>query len=156
MRNIRQTGDGILNKKCREIKAVTPRIQELIDDMLETMYEANGVGLAAPQVGVLKRVVVVDIGDGPVVLINPRLMEASGEQTGEEACLSVPGKYGIVTRPMHVKIEAWDEDMQRVELEGDELLARAFCHEIEHLDGHMYVEKVEDGLHEAVYEEEDE
>ena len=153
VRNIRQMGDGILNKKCREIKAVTPRIQELIDDMLETMYEANGVGLAAPQVGVLKRVVVVDIGDGPVVLINPRLMEASGEQTGEEACLSVPGKYGIVTRPMHVKIEAWDEDMQ---LEGDELLARAFCHEIEHLDGHMYVEKVEDGLHEAVYEEEDE
>ncbi len=156
VRNIRQMGDGILNKKCREIKAVTPRIQELIDDMLETMYEANGVGLAAPQVGVLKRVVVVDVGDGPIVLINPRLMESSGEQTGEEACLSVPGKYGIVTRPMHVKIEAWDEDMQRVELEGDELLARAFCHEIEHLDGHMYVEKVEDGLHEAVYEEEDE
>ena len=156
VRNIRQMGDGILNKKCREIKAVTPRIQELIDDMLETMYEANGVGLAAPQVGVLKRVVVVDIGDGPIVLINPRLMESSGEQTGEEACLSVPGKYGIVPRPMHVKIEAWDEDMQRMELEGDELLARAFCHEIEHLDGHMYVEKVEDGLHEAVYEEEDE
>ncbi len=156
VRNIRQMGDGILNNKPWDIKAVTPRILELIDDMLETMYEANGVGLAAPQVGVLKRVVVVDIGDGPVVLINPRLMEASGEQTGEEACLSVPGKYGIVTRPMHVKIEAWDEDMQRVEVEGAELLARAFCHEIEHLDGHMYVEKVEDGLHEAVYEEEDE
>lgn len=156
VRNIRQMGDGILSKKCREIKEVTPRIRELIDDMLETMYESNGVGLAAPQVGVLKRVVVVDVGDGPIVLINPRLMESSGEQTGEEACLSVPGKYGIVTRPMYVKIEAWDEDMQRVELEGEELLARAFCHEIEHLDGHMYVEKVEDGLHDAAYEEEDE
>ncbi len=156
VRNIRQLGDEILNKKCREIKEVTPRIQELIDDMLETMYEANGVGLAAPQVGVLKRLVVVDIGEGPIVLINPRLMESSGEQTGEEACLSVPGKYGIVTRPMNVKIEAWNEDMERMELEGDDLLARAFCHEIEHLDGHMYVERVEDGLHEAVYEEEDE
>ena len=156
VRNIRQLGDEILNKKCREIKEVTPRIQELIDDMLETMYEANGVGLAAPQVGVLKRLVVVDIGEGPIVLINPRLMESSGEQTGEEACLSLPGKYGIVTRPMNVKIEAWNEDMERMELEGDDLLARAFCHEIEHLDGHMYVERVEDGLHEAVYEEEDE
>ena len=156
VRNLRQLGDEILNKKCREIKEVTPRIQELIDDMLETMYEANGVGLAAPQVGVLKRLVVVDIGEGPIVLINPRLMESSGEQTGEEACLSVPGKYGIVTRPMNVKIEAWNEDMERMELEGDDLLARAFCHEIEHLDGHMYVERVEDGLHEAVYEEEDE
>lgn len=156
VRNIRQLGDEILKKKCREIKEVTPRIQELIDDMLETMYEANGVGLAAPQVGVLKRVVVIDIGEGPIVLINPRLMEASGEQTGEEACLSVPGKYGIVTRPMNVKIEAYNEDMERMEILGDDLLARAFCHEIEHLDGHMYVEKVEDGLHEAVYEEEDE
>ena len=156
VRNIRQLGDEILNKKCREIKEVTPRIQELIDDMLETMYEANGVGLAAPQVGVLKRLVVVDIGEGPIVLINPRLMESSGEQTGEDACLSVPGKYGIVTRHMNVKIEAWNEDMERMELEGDDLLARAFCHEIEHLDGHMYVERVEDGLHEAVYEEEDE
>ncbi|MCI9447884.1 MAG: peptide deformylase [Lachnospiraceae bacterium] len=156
VRNIRQLGDEILTKKCREIKKMTPRIQELIDDMLETMYEANGVGLAAPQVGVLKRVVVVDIGDGPIVLINPRLMESSGEQTGEEACLSVPGKYGIVTRPMKVKIEAWDEDMERMELEAEELLARAFCHELEHLDGHMYVERAEDGLHEAVYEEEDE
>ncbi len=156
VRNIRQLGDEILKKKCREIKEVTPRIQELIDDMLETMYEANGVGLAAPQVGVLKRVVVIDIGEGPIVLINPRLMESSGEQTGEEACLSVPGKYGIVTRPMNVKIEAYNEDMERMELLGDDLLARAFVHEIEHLDGHMYVEKVEDGLHEAVYEEEDE
>lgn len=156
VRNIRQLGDEILTKKCREIKMLTPRIRLLIEDMLETMYEANGVGLAAPQVGVLKRVVVIDIGEGPIVLINPRLLESSGEQTGEEACLSVPGKYGIVTRPMHVKIEAWDEDMKHVMLEGDELLARAICHELEHLEGHMYVEKAEDGLHEAVYEEEDE
>ncbi len=156
VRNIRQMGDGILQKKCKEIKEITPRIQELIEDMLETMYEANGVGLAAPQVGVLKRLAVVDVGEGPLVLINPRVVETEGEQTGEEACLSVPGKYGIVTRPMHVKVEAWNEHMEHVELEGEELLARAFCHEIEHLDGRMYVERVEDGLHEAVYEEEEE
>lgn len=154
VRNIRQLGDGILTKKCREIKEMTPRIRELIEDMKETMYEANGVGLAAPQVGVLKRVVVVDIGDGPIVLVNPRLMESSGVQTGEEGCLSVPGKYGIVTRPMHVKIEAWNENMQRMILEGEELLARAFCHEIDHLEGHMYVEKAEDGLHDVEDEEE--
>ena len=154
VRNIRQLGDGILTKKCREIKEMTPRIRELIEDMKETLYEANGVGLAAPQVGVLKRVVVVDIGDGPIVLVNPRLMESSGVQTGEEGCLSVPGKYGIVTRPMHVKIEAWNENMQRMILEGEELLARAFCHEIDHLEGHMYVEKAEDGLHDVEDEEE--
>ena len=146
LRNIRQMGDQVLEKKCREIKEVTPRILELIEDMKETMYDANGVGLAAPQVGVLKRLVVIDIGEGPLVLINPRLMETSGTQTGEEACLSLPGKSGVVTRPMHVKIEAWNEKMERMELEGEELLARAFCHEIEHLDGHMFVEKVEGEL----------
>lgn len=156
VRKIRQMGDPILTKRCKEIKDITLRTRILIEDMLETMYAAEGVGLAAPQVGVLKRVVVIDAGEGPLVLINPRIMETDGEQTGEEACLSVPGKYGIVTRPMHVKIEAWNEKMERVELEGEELLARAFCHEIEHLDGHMYVEKAEDGLHEAVREEEDE
>ena len=156
LRNIRQMGDEVLEKKCREIKEITPRIRELIEDMEETMYDANGVGLAAPQVGVLKRLVVIDIGDGPLVLINPRLMETSGTQTGEEACLSLPGKSGVVTRPMHVKIEAWNENMERVELEGEELLARAFCHEIEHLDGHMFVEKVEGELHDIVYEEDEE
>ena len=156
LRNIRQMGDQVLEKKCREIKEVTPRILELIEDMKETMYDANGVGLAAPQVGVLKRLVVIDIGEGPLVLINPRLMETSGTQTGEEACLSLPGKSGVVTRPMHVKIEAWNEKMERMELEGDELLARAFCHEIEHLDGHMFVEKVEGELHDVVYEEDEE
>lgn len=156
LRNIRQMGDEVLEKKCREIKEITPRILELIEDMKETMYDANGVGLAAPQVGVLKRLVVIDIGDGPLVLINPRLMETSGTQTGEEACLSLPGKSGVVTRPMHVKIEAWNEKMERMELEGEELLARAFCHEIEHLDGHMFVEKVEGELHDVVYEEDEE
>ncbi len=149
VRNIRQLGDAILTKKCREIKEMTPRIRELIADMKDTMYDANGVGLAAPQVGVLKRVVVIDVGEGPIVLLNPRMLESSGEQTGEEGCLSVPGKYGIVTRPMHVKIEAWDEDMERIVLEGEELLARAICHEMEHLDGHTYVEKAEDGLHDV-------
>ena len=149
VRNIRQLGDSILAKKCREIKVITPRLRELINDMKDTMYDANGVGLAAPQVGVLKCVVVIDVGDGPIVLINPRMLESNGEQTGEEGCLSVPGKYGIVTRPMYVKIEAWDENMERIVVEGEELLARAICHEMEHLEGHTYVEKVEDGLHDV-------
>ncbi len=153
VRNIRQLGDAMLEKKCREVKEMTPRIKELIEDMKETMYEANGVGLAAPQVGVLKRIVVIDVGEGPIVMINPRLLESSGEQTGEEGCLSVPGKYGIVTRPMYVKFEAWNENMEHVVLEGEELLARAVCHEIDHLDGRMYVEKAEDGLHDVEYEE---
>ncbi len=153
VRNIRQLGDAMLEKKCREVKEMTPRIKELIEDMKETMYEANGVGLAAPQVGVLKRVVVIDVGEGPIVMINPRLLESSGEQTGEEGCLSVPGKYGIVTRPMYVKFEAWNENMEHVVLEGEELLARAVCHEIDHLDGRMDVEKAEDGLHDVEYEE---
>lgn len=124
--------------------------------MKETMYEANGVGLAAPQVGVLKRVVVIDVGEGPLVLINPRLLETAGEQTGEEGCLSVPGKYGIVSRPMYVKFEAWNENMEHVVLEGEELFARAVCHEIDHLEGQMYVEKTVDGLHDVEYEEDDE
>ncbi|MCI9081001.1 MAG: peptide deformylase [Lachnospiraceae bacterium] len=156
VRNIRQIGDGMLKKKCREIKEITPRIKELIEDMKETMYEANGVGLAAPQVGVLKRVVVIDVGEGPLVLINPRLLETAGEQTGEEGCLSVPGKYGIVSRPMYVKFEAWNENMEHVVLEGEELFARAVCHEIDHLEGQMYVEKTVDGLHDVEYEEDDE
>ena len=157
IRNIREMGDDVLKKTCKEVREITPRTRELIDDMLDTMYEANGVGLAAPQVGILKRIVVIDTtGEDPHILINPRIVKTEGEQTGEEACLSVPGKYGIVTRPMHVKVEAWNEHMEHVELEGEELLARAFCHEIEHLDGRMYVERVEDGLHEAVYEEEEE
>lgn len=156
LRTIRQMGDEVLTKKCREIKEVTPRIKELIEDMLETMYEANGVGLAAPQVGILKRLVVIDVGEGSIVLINPVIVETDGSQTGEEGCLSLPGKSGVVTRPNYVKVRAYDEDMQQYEIEGTELLARAFCHEIDHLDGHMYVEKVEGELHDVVYEEEEE
>lgn len=149
-------GDEVLTKKCREIKEITPRIKELIEDMIETMYEANGVGLAAPQVGILKRLVVIDVGEGPIVLINPVILETDGTQTGEEGCLSLPGKSGVVTRPNYVKVRAYDENMQEFEAEGTELLARAFCHEIDHLDGHMYVEKVEGELHDVVYEEEEE
>ena len=153
IREIRIQGDSVLEKKCKEVKEVTPRIRELIDDMLETMYEENGVGLAAPQVGILKRIVVIDIGEGPIVLVNPEIVEESGEQTGEEGCLSVPGKSGIVTRPNHVKVKAFNEDMEPIELEGEELLARAFCHEIDHLDGHLYVELAKDGIHDVEYEE---
>ncbi|WP_321002393.1 peptide deformylase [Eisenbergiella porci] len=147
IRNIRIMGDPILEKVCKEVKEVTPRTQELIDDMLETMYDANGVGLAAPQVGILKRIVVIDVtGEDPIVLINPRILETSGEQTGGEGCLSLPGKSGTVTRPNYVKVRAYDRNMKPFEVEGTELLARAFCHEIDHLDGHMYVEKVEGEL----------
>lgn len=147
IRNIRTMGDPILGKKCKEVKEVTPRIRELIGDMFETMYEANGVGLAAPQVGILKRIVVIDTtGEDPIVMINPRILESSGEQTGGEGCLSVPGKTGTVTRPNYVKAVAFDENMQEYEIEATELLARAICHETDHLDGHLYVEKVEGPL----------
>lgn len=135
---------------------MTPRIQELIDDMIETMYDANGVGLAAPQVGILKRLAVIDVGEGPIVLVNPVILETFGEQTGDEGCLSLPGKAGEVTRPNYVKVRAFDANMQEYEVEGTELLARALCHEIEHLDGHMYVEKVNGELHDVVYEEDEE
>lgn len=147
IRTVREIGDPVLNKVSKEVKEVTPRLQDLIDDMFETMYEANGVGLAAPQVGVLKRIVVIDTtGEDPVLLINPRILETSGEQTGNEGCLSVPGKAGIVTRPNYVKVEAQDEELNTFIIEGEELMARALCHEIEHLDGHLYVEKVEGPL----------
>lgn len=159
IRNIREIGDEVLTKNCKEVKEMTERTRELIDDMFETMYEANGVGLAAPQVGILKRIVVIDTtGEDPILLINPRIVETSGEQTGYEGCLSVPGKTGVVTRPNYVKAVALNEDMQPIEVEGTELLARAICHELEHLDGHLYVEKVEGELMdtEAVGDEEDE
>ena len=136
-----------MSKKCKEVTEITPRLQELIDDMFETLYEENGVGLAAPQVGILKRIVVIDTtGEDPLLLINPKILETSGEQDGYEGCLSVPGKSGKVTRPNYVKAFAYDENMEPFEIEGTELLARAFCHEIEHLDGHLYVEKVEGEL----------
>ena len=154
-RKIREIGDEVLTKPCKEVTKITLRTKVLINDMLDTMYEAMGVGLAAPQVGVLKRIVVIDVGEGPIVLINPEIIETSGEQSGEEGCLSVPGKSGMVTRPDHVKVKALNEDMEEIELEGEGLLARAFCHEIDHLDGKMYVDLVEGELHDVNYEEED-
>jgi len=148
IRNIREIGDPVLNKKCKEVKEISGRTLELIDDMFDTMYEADGVGLAAPQVGILKRIVVIDVtGEDPILLINPVILETSGEQRGNEGCLSVPGKTGIVTRPNYVKVQAYNESMEPFELEGTELLARAICHELEHLDGHLYVEKVEGELY---------
>lgn len=155
VRQVREMGDEVLNKVSKEVKAITPRTITLIEDMLDTMYETNGVGLAAPQVGILKRIVVIDVGEGPIILINPVIIETDGEQTGDEGCLSVPGKAGLVTRPYYVKVKALDENMEEVIYEGEELLARAFCHEIDHLDGHLYVEKVEGELHDVVYEEEE-
>lgn len=158
IRNIREIGDPVLNKTCKEVKEMTDRTRELIDDMFDTMYEAQGVGLAASQVGILKRIVVIDVtGDEPYLLINPVILETSGEQTGNEGCLSVPGKTGVVTRPNYVKVKAYDKDLKPFELEGTELLARAICHELEHLDGHLYVEKVEGELRNLsdVYEEEE-
>lgn len=154
-RVIREMGDEVLTKVCKEVTKVTPRTRVLIDDMLDTMYEAMGVGLAAPQVGVLKRIVVIDVGEGPIVMINPVILETSGEQTGDEGCLSVPGKSGIVTRPNYVKAKAYNEEMEEYIIEGEELLARAICHELDHLDGHLYVEKVEGELHDVGYEDEE-
>lgn len=154
IRKIREQGDEVLTKVCKEVTKMTARTQELIDDMLDTMYEANGVGLAAPQVGILKRIVVIDVGEGPLVMINPEILETSGEQSGQEGCLSVPGKAGIVTRPNYVKAKFMDEDMEEYIVEGEELLARAICHELDHLDGHLYTEKVEGPLEDVTYEEE--
>lgn len=147
LRNVREQGDSILGKISKDVKEMTPRTAELIEDMFDTMYEANGVGLAAVQVGVLKRIFVVDVtGEDPCVFINPKILETSGEQRGQEGCLSIPGKTGIVTRPNYVKVAAYNENMEYFELEGEELLARAICHEYDHLDGHLYAEKVEGRL----------
>lgn len=154
IREIRTLGDEVLTKVCKPVKEMTARNLELIEDMIETMYEANGVGLAAPQVGILKRIVVIDIGDGPIVMINPEILEASGSQTGDEGCLSYPGKSGVVTRPNYVKARALNENMEEYIIEGEELMARAICHELDHLDGHMYVELVEGPIKDVVYEEE--
>ena len=157
IRNIRQYGDSVLEKRCKEVTEMTPRTIDLINDMIETMYEGNGVGLAACQVGILKRIVVIDTtGEDLHILINPRIVEQSGEQTGSEGCLSLPGKSGIVTRPNYVICVALNEKMEPIELEGTELLARAICHELDHLDGHMYVEKVQGELSEVSYDEDGE
>ena len=146
IREVRIMGDDILEKQCKPVTKMTMRTKILIEDMLDTMYEKYGVGLAAPQVGVLKQIVVIDVGEGPIVLINPEIIETSGEQTGEEGCLSLPGKSGIVTRPNYVKVKALNENMEPYELEGEGLLARAICHECAHLEGQMYVELVEGEL----------
>lgn len=149
LRTIRTIGDDLLYHKSREVREMTPRIRTLIEDMLETMYETQGVGLAAPQVGVLKRVVVIDVtpeGDHPIILINPEILETSGEQRGYEACLSVPGKSGIVTRANYCKVKAYNEEMEEITVEGEELLARALQHEIAHLEGELYVSLVEGDL----------
>lgn len=157
IRQIRTIGDDILRKTCKPVKEVTPRTRELIEDMFETMYETNGVGLAAPQVGILKQIAVVDVEDGnQYVLINPEIIETAGSQTGSEGCLSVPGKSGTVTRPNYVKVRAFDENMEQFELEGEELLARAICHECAHLRGELFVDVVEGELEDVVTGEDEE
>ena len=156
IRQIRTQGDSILAKECRKVEKMTPRIKELIQDMFDTMYEAYGVGLAGPQVGMLKQIVVIDTtGEDPYVLINPEILETSGSQTGDEGCLSVPGMSGTVTRPNYVKVKALDENMEEYILEGEELLARAICHEVDHLHGRLYTELVEGELRRTNYEEDD-
>lgn len=145
IRNIRKIGDSILTKVSKEVQKADDKLLELIDDMLDTMYDADGVGLAAPQVGILKRVIVIDVSEErnkPIVLINPEIIETSGCQIGEEGCLSVPGKVGVVERPNYVKVKAYDRNMKEFVIEGTELLARALCHEIDHLNGILYVDKV--------------
>ena len=156
LRTIREFGDEVLNKECKEVTKMTLRTKVLINDMLDTMYEAMGVGLAAPQVGILKRIVVIDIGEGPIVLINPEIIKTEGSQTGDEGCLSVPGKAGTVTRPNEVTVRFMGEDGEWYELEGTELLARAICHECDHLDGKLYVDLVEGDLHDVTYTDDEE
>lgn len=146
LRIIREMGEDCLRCVCKEVTEITPRILELIEDLKDTMYEADGVGLAAPQVGVRKRIAVIDVGEGPVVLINPEVVYTEGEQTGNEGCLSVPGKCGVVTRPMKVKVKTRNLNFDWEEIEGEELFARAMLHEMDHLDGILYVDKVEGEL----------
>ena len=140
LRNIVQEPNETLRKKCRKVEQITDRILQLLDDMKETLAKADGVGLAAPQVGVLRRVVIIDVGEGPMELINPEILETPGEQTGEEGCLSVAGRWGVVTRPNYVKVKAMDRQGNERIYEGEGLLARAFCHEIDHLDGRLFID----------------
>ena len=156
IRMIREEGEPVLRKVCKPVKEITPKIAELVDDMLDTMYDENGVGLAAPQVGMLKRIVVIDIGEGPAVLINPEIVETSGEQTGREGCLSIPGKMAVVTRPNYAKVKAVDITGQNIIVEGEELMARALCHEIDHLDGILYIDKMEGELMDVEVDDEEE
>ena len=143
LREIVQIGEDVLRKKAKVVEKIDEKIIQLLDDMADTMYEANGVGLAAPQVGVLRRVVVIDIGEGLIELINPVIIETAGEQLGEEGCLSVPGKVGEVRRPNYCKVEALNRDGEKIVVEGEEFMARALCHEIDHLNGELYIDKVE-------------
>lgn len=159
IRNIREYGDKVLNKISKDVKELDKKTKVLIEDMIDTMYYAGGVGLAAPQVGVLKRIIVIDVseeGNNPIVLINPEILETEGEQTGEEGCLSIPGKVGTVTRPNYVKVKAFNENMEEITVEGTELMARALCHEIDHLNGILYPEKAIGGLRDVTEEEETE
>lgn len=144
IRTIRTEDDEVLRKKCKEVTSFDEKLWQLLDDMAETMYNANGVGLAAPQVGILKRVVVIDVGEGLLELINPQIISAEGEQTGDEGCLSYPNQYAQVTRPKTVKVQAKDRNGNHLLLKGSDLLARAFCHEIDHLDGIIFKDLVDD------------
>lgn len=144
LRNLRINGDDILRKKCKIVDKVDDKIRTLIDDMKETMYKENGVGLAAPQIGILKRIIVIDVGEGPFALINPQIIESSGSQVDHEGCLSVPGVQGLVERPNYVKVKGLNENAEEVIMEGTELLARAFCHEIDHLSGILFIDKTID------------
>ena len=155
IRNIREEGDELLRKVSRPVEKMSGRIQTLIDDMLDTMYEAEGVGLAAPQVGILRRLFVVDIGEGPIVMINPEIVETSGEQEGPEGCLSVPGYQGTVIRPNYVKMRGLDRDMNPYTIEAEEFLARALCHEFDHLNGTLYIDKVEGEVYRVADDDEE-
>ena len=141
IRTVRLSTDEVLRKKCKVVKEITPATLTLLDDMADTMYEANGVGLAAPQVGILKRIVVIDIGEGLVELINPEILESSGSQIDDEGCLSLPGSYAPVERPNYVKVQAMDRNGEMFIIEGEELMARALCHELDHLEGILYIDK---------------
>ena len=157
IRIVREFGDDVLRKKSKPVRELTPRLQQLIDDMFETMYDQEGVGLAAPQVGVLRRIVVIDVtGENPLVFVNPEILESDGEQTGAEGCLSLPGKHATVTRPSHVKVRALDRQMQPFELEAEGLLARAVCHEFDHLEGVLYIDKMSGELEDNAAPEGDE
>lgn len=142
IRNIVKDGDSILNKKCRPVEKFDSKLADLLDDMAETMHLANGVGLAAPQVGILRRIVVIDVGDGVIELINPQIIAFSGEQEGVEGCLSFPGEWGITKRPQYVKVKAFDRNGNEFTKDGKDLLAKAFCHEIDHLNGILFKDKV--------------
>lgn len=156
LRKIMTVKEPCLHKVCRPVEKFDGKLHRLLDDMKETLAEANGVGLAAPQVGILRRVVVVDTGEEMLELVNPELLETSGEQVGSEGCLSVPGKYGIVKRPSYAKVRAYDRDGNEFEVEGEELMARCFCHELDHLDGIVYTEIMERYLTEEEMKEQSE